>query len=158
MTGTPWSGDACSLVDAFRRGERSPREELDASLAAIGATDLNCFSFVDPDRAIAAADQADVGRPLGGVPVGLKELDSYEGWPDTEASLVFEDRIAEQTHTSVRRLRDRGGSIRIPAGLVDGLPVGMQVLTRHHADAVLLDLALVAEREIGWPATAPAAG
>lgn len=42
-------------------------------------------------------------------------------------------------------------AISIPAGLVGGLPVGMQVLTRHHSDALLLDLALVAEREIGWP-------
>ena len=35
MTDTPWPGDACSLVDAFRRHERSPLEELDATLAAI---------------------------------------------------------------------------------------------------------------------------
>lgn len=30
MTDGPWHGDACSLVDAFRSGERSPREELDS--------------------------------------------------------------------------------------------------------------------------------
>ena len=30
MTDQPWPGDACSLVDAFRRGERPPAEELDA--------------------------------------------------------------------------------------------------------------------------------
>ena len=33
MTGETWSDDACSLVDAFRRGERSPAEELEATLA-----------------------------------------------------------------------------------------------------------------------------
>ena len=56
MSDTPWQGDACSLVDAFRAGERSPAEELDAVLAAIAASDLNCFSFLDPDRARAAAN------------------------------------------------------------------------------------------------------
>jgi aspartyl-tRNA(Asn)/glutamyl-tRNA(Gln) amidotransferase subunit A len=48
-------------------------------------------------------------------------------------------------------------AVSIPAGLIDGLPVGLQVLGRHHEDALLLDVALLAEREIGWPMTARAA-
>jgi aspartyl-tRNA(Asn)/glutamyl-tRNA(Gln) amidotransferase subunit A len=43
----------------------------------------------------------------------------------------------------------------IPAGLVDGLPVGLQVLAGHHREQLLLDLALVAERELPWPKVAP---
>jgi len=35
MSETPWSGDVVSLVDAFRAGERTPVEELDATLDAI---------------------------------------------------------------------------------------------------------------------------
>ena len=42
----PWQGDACSLVDAFRTGERSPAEELSAVLAAIESSDLNAFSHL----------------------------------------------------------------------------------------------------------------
>jgi aspartyl-tRNA(Asn)/glutamyl-tRNA(Gln) amidotransferase subunit A len=45
----------------------------------------------------------------------------------------------------------------IPAGTVDGLPVGQQVLTGHHREQLLLDLALVAEREYPWPLVAPGA-
>ena len=41
MSDTPWSGDVVGLVEAFRAGERSPREELEATLAAIEASDLN---------------------------------------------------------------------------------------------------------------------
>jgi aspartyl-tRNA(Asn)/glutamyl-tRNA(Gln) amidotransferase subunit A len=45
-------------------------------------------------------------------------------------------------------------AVTVPAGLVDGLPVGMQVLTRHHADALLFDVALAAERIAPWPLVA----
>jgi len=46
VTDLPWQGDACSLVEAYRRGERTPREELEATLAAIDASELNAFSHV----------------------------------------------------------------------------------------------------------------
>jgi aspartyl-tRNA(Asn)/glutamyl-tRNA(Gln) amidotransferase subunit A len=48
-------------------------------------------------------------------------------------------------------------AVSIPAGTVDGLPVGMQVLATHHADALLFDVALAAERTMPWPLVAPAA-
>lgn len=98
-----------SLVDAFRRGERSPLEELDATLAAIGASHLNAWSHVDPERARTAAEGADVQAPLGGVPIGVKELDEVEGWPATDASVALADKIASHTSTKVRRLVDAGG-------------------------------------------------
>jgi aspartyl-tRNA(Asn)/glutamyl-tRNA(Gln) amidotransferase subunit A len=46
-------------------------------------------------------------------------------------------------------------AVSIPAGLVDGLPVGLQVLAGHHREQLLLELALVAEREMPWPKVAP---
>lgn len=111
MPDTPWSEDACSLVDAYRRGERKPVEETEACLAAIEASELNAFSHVDADRALAAARDADVSQPFGGVPMGVKELEHVEGWPDTEASLVFADRVADQTGTMVQRLVDAGAAL-----------------------------------------------
>ncbi|MDQ1401904.1 MAG: hypothetical protein QOG03_220 [Actinomycetota bacterium] len=113
MTDTPWQGDASSLVDAFRSGERSPVEELDATLAAIEASDLNCFSYLDADAARAKAKKANVKKPFGGVPTGIKELEPVKGWPFTEASLVFKDRIADRTAHAVERLVDQGGAIPI---------------------------------------------
>ncbi len=55
MANTPWPGDACSLVEEFRAGRRSPVEELAATLAAIEASTLNAFAFLDHERANAAA-------------------------------------------------------------------------------------------------------
>jgi aspartyl-tRNA(Asn)/glutamyl-tRNA(Gln) amidotransferase subunit A len=122
MTDSPWLGDACSLVDAFRSGERSPTEELQATLDAVAATDLNCFSFLDPERALAAAGSADVSKPFGGVPVGIKELEQVEGWPDTQGSLVFKDRIAGHTSEVVRRFTGDGGAV--PIGLTTASEFG----------------------------------
>lgn len=104
----PWLGDACSLVDAFRSGERSPAEELEAVLAAVGASELNAFSFLDPDGARRSATAADASLPFGGVPIGVKELDDVEGWPATHASLAFVGEVADHTSTSVERLEAAG--------------------------------------------------
>jgi aspartyl-tRNA(Asn)/glutamyl-tRNA(Gln) amidotransferase subunit A len=108
MTDTPWSGDACSLVDAFRSGERKPTDELDAVLGAIEASSLNAVAFIDADGARAAAADADVSLPFGGVPIGVKELEPVEGWPYTEASVVFADRVSDHSATMVRRLEGAG--------------------------------------------------
>ena len=113
MSDTPWQGDACSLVDAFRKRERSPAEELDATLAAIDRSELNAFSHVDPDRARAAAESADVSLPFGGVPTAIKELDPVAGWPWTEASLVYKDRVATRTSHQTERLFERGGVVPV---------------------------------------------
>jgi aspartyl-tRNA(Asn)/glutamyl-tRNA(Gln) amidotransferase subunit A len=111
MADAPWQGDACSLVDAFRAGTRSPVDEVEASLAAVEASDLNAFTHVDPEQARAAAARADLSKPFGGVPTAIKELDPVEGWPWTEASLVFEGRVADHTAHHVRRLIDDGGVV-----------------------------------------------
>jgi len=113
MTDVPWQGDACSLVDAFRSGTRSPAEELDRTLRAIEESDLNCFSHVDEERARAAAATADITLPFGGVPTGIKELSPVEGWPDTEASLVFRDRVSSRTSHLLRRLFEGGGVVPV---------------------------------------------
>jgi aspartyl-tRNA(Asn)/glutamyl-tRNA(Gln) amidotransferase subunit A len=131
MVDTPWQGDACSLVEAFRSGERSPVEEMDATLRAIEASDLNAFCFVDGDAARAAAAAADVSLPLGGVPMGFKELDPVAGWPATEGSLIFADRVAEYSATVIDRVR-AGGAVGVgqtTASEFGGLNIG---ITRLH--------------------------
>jgi aspartyl-tRNA(Asn)/glutamyl-tRNA(Gln) amidotransferase subunit A len=110
MTNSPWLGDACSLVEEFRSRRRSPKEELLASLEAIEKSSLNAISFIDADAALERAEKADVSLPFGGVPMGVKELDHVEGWPDTEASVPFADRKASYTSVMVQRLQAAGAN------------------------------------------------
>jgi Asp-tRNA(Asn)/Glu-tRNA(Gln) amidotransferase A subunit family amidase len=105
---TPWMDDACSLVDAFRAKTLSPLEALDACIDALEASDLNTVSHTDFDRAREQAATADVSRPFGGVPFGIKELERVKGWPYTEASLLFADRVCGDDQTSISRLRRTG--------------------------------------------------
>lgn len=113
MADTPWQGDACSLVDSFRAGKHSPAEELEATYTAIDASKLNAFAHVHREQATLAASKADVSKPFGGVPIGVKELDQVLGWPDTHACVVYKDQIATTTSTNVERARDLGGAVLV---------------------------------------------
>jgi aspartyl-tRNA(Asn)/glutamyl-tRNA(Gln) amidotransferase subunit A len=108
MSDLPWPDDASSLVAAFRRGERTPVEELEAVLAAIESSPCNAFAHVDVEAARAQAARADVALPFGGVPIAVKELDAVAGWPFTEASLALRDHVAARDSTFVERLRNAG--------------------------------------------------
>ena len=47
-------------------------------------------------------------------------------------------------------------AISIPAGITkDGLPIGLQIMTRRHADDIALRLARIAEQTFPWPRHAP---
>ncbi len=131
MTDRPWQGDTVSLVEAFRSGERSPVEELEATLAAVEASGLNAVCFTDPDAARDAARTADPSLPFGGVPMGVKELDAVEGWPDTHASVPFADQVATYTCTQVSRLRAAGAvtAVQTTASEFGGVN---QTLTKLH--------------------------
>ncbi len=48
-------------------------------------------------------------------------------------------------------------SLSMPVEPLDGLPVGMQVIGRHHDDALLLDLGAIVEAGCPWPLVAPGA-
>ena len=126
-TERPWVGDACSLVDAFRRGDRSPDEELEVTLAAIEASEFNAFCHIDAEAARRAAARADVSLPFGGLPIAVKQLDPVAGWPLTEASLVFADRVATYDATYVTRLRRAGVVLagQTTASEFGGLNVGV---------------------------------
>jgi aspartyl-tRNA(Asn)/glutamyl-tRNA(Gln) amidotransferase subunit A len=100
------------------------------------------FASTNPDIAFAAE---------GPVPTKVGDVDLMEKFNDmvrvgaNQGALTFPANFAGNP------------AVSIPAGSLDGLPVGMQVIGRHHADELLLDLALIAERERPWPLVAPGA-
>ena len=134
MTDSPWTGDACSLVEEFRAGRRSPLEEMQATLAAISSHHENAFSYVALEQAMAASKVADPNLPFGGVPIGVKELDQLQGWPDTEACVVFADRVATHTSIHVQRISDRGGAVAV--GLTTASEFGGVNLTRTELNGI----------------------
>ena len=134
MTNTPWLGDACSLVEEFRAGRRSPREEMQATLEAVKNSKLNAVSFVDEEGALERASRADISLPFGGIPMGVKELDNVTGWPATEASVPFADRKATYTGTMVTRLIERGGATHF--GLTTASEFGGVNVTRTGLNGV----------------------
>jgi aspartyl-tRNA(Asn)/glutamyl-tRNA(Gln) amidotransferase subunit A len=108
MSDAPWLEDACSLVDAYRKKTISPLEAVEACYGAIEASALNAVTYVDRENAVQVAKDADVSLPFGGVPVAVKELDPVKGWPFSQASLVFEGRIADHDSIMVERLKKGG--------------------------------------------------
>ena len=78
---------------------------------AVDASNLNAFCHLDREQAEASARNADVSKPFGGVPIGVKELDAVTGWPDSHASVPLKDQIAGYTATYVERIRDLGGAV-----------------------------------------------
>ncbi len=111
MTDTPWMNDACSLVDAFRKRERSPKEELQATLNAIDKSTLNAFCYLEAEKALERADKIDTSLPFGGLPIAVKELDPVKGWPASKASVPLKDEIGKYDSTVVERLRENGANL-----------------------------------------------
>ena len=115
-----WERDVHVLADGIRSGSVAARDVLDSHLDRIERLDpqLNSVCHLDAAAARQRAEEIDAeiaaGRdpgPLAGVPIGVKELASVGGWPETHASLVYADRIATCDDTEVARLRAAGAVI-----------------------------------------------
>lgn len=110
------------LAKCIREGELSPVEVVDAFLDRIEdrEDDINAFVELIPDQAREAAKEAERAvecgeelGPLHGIPFGVKDLDPLEEVRYTNGSLVYKDRIAEETDSNVQTFLDAGA---IPIG------------------------------------------
>ncbi|HEY7802108.1 MAG TPA: amidase [Dehalococcoidia bacterium] len=113
-----WARDASSLADAIRAGEVRSSDAVEASLAAIGRSELNAVVYLDGDGAREAAAAIDrriaAGEApglLAGVPILVKDLEDAAGMPTTHGSVVFKDNIATADSISTARLRAAGAVI-----------------------------------------------
>jgi amidase len=103
--------DALGLADLVARGDVSPAEVLEASLAAIDDRNLELNAVIarrdDAARAEVAAGLPD--GPLRGVPYLIKDLNGHvAGMPTTNGVRLFADAIATRDSEFVARLRRAG--------------------------------------------------
>lgn len=108
---------ARDLLAAFRAGEASPVEALDAVAERIAAVDgaLGAFTTLCLDRAReearaaeAAYRQGSADGLLAGVPFGVKDLFDSEGVRTTYGSPMFADHVPAADAEAVRRARAAG--------------------------------------------------
>jgi aspartyl-tRNA(Asn)/glutamyl-tRNA(Gln) amidotransferase subunit A len=69
---------------------------------------IHAYTHIDREAALKAADQADLSRPLGGVPIALKDNLNATGDPCSCSSRILEGYKAPYDATAVARLRQAG--------------------------------------------------
>src|SRR5213595_3808221 len=74
---------------------------------------IDAYLSIDFDAAAKEAEKADVNRPLGGVPIAIKDIISVAGQPCTCASKILRNYRAPYDATVIRKLRAAGA---IPFG------------------------------------------
>ncbi|MCB0977449.1 MAG: hypothetical protein KDB02_08320, partial [Acidimicrobiales bacterium] len=126
------------------------------AFAAESATSNTEKDLTDIVRSSTAGKYALRGA-LAGVRFAAAAAPGLPNWLLDEASRRLPDMVNMGALTILANIYGNP-AVSIPAGTVDGLPVGMQVLGRHHEDALLFDVALAVERNRPWPKVAPPVG
>ena len=105
---------AHELSTRLQQGEITARQLAEAAFDRIDAIDgqINAFISVDPEGALARADDIDQRRtagetlgPLAGIPLALKDVLCVRGGRTTCGSKILEHFIAPYDATAVERLR-----------------------------------------------------
>jgi aspartyl-tRNA(Asn)/glutamyl-tRNA(Gln) amidotransferase subunit A len=124
-------------VEGLRSRKFSAAELMDAVLARVDETHakLNAVVATYPrDVLRARAREADAriardeGRPLEGVPFGVKDLEDCEGLVTSHGSLPFKDEVARHDAIHVARLRAAGA---IPIGKTNAPEFGYTAITKN---------------------------
>ncbi len=128
--------------DALRRKEFSASELVDAHLAAVEqARALNAFVLETPDRARGMARAADArlakgeGRPLEGLPLGIKDLFCTEGVRTTACSHILENFVPTYESTVTANLW-RDGAVLLGKLNNDEFAMGSSTETSYFGPAV----------------------
>lgn len=76
---------------ALAAGRLSPVALMEACLGRIAAREaaVRAFAWLDPSRALAAAAKADVTKPLGGLPIGVKDVIDTADFPTGYGSPIW---------------------------------------------------------------------
>lgn len=108
---------AAEMSAALAAGEVTSRELTQAHLDKIAQIDgeIHAFLYNNAQEALAAADAADarrasgdIGTPLTGVPIAVKDVLATKGMPSTSGSKILEGWIPPYDATTVAKLRAAG--------------------------------------------------
>jgi aspartyl-tRNA(Asn)/glutamyl-tRNA(Gln) amidotransferase subunit A len=99
---------AAAAAERVRAGELHPGELFDAYRERAAADELNAFTWV-ADAAPANGDHAN--KPLGGVPLAVKDLFCTEGVPSQAGSKILEGYRPPYTATVVKKLAEAGAPL-----------------------------------------------
>jgi aspartyl-tRNA(Asn)/glutamyl-tRNA(Gln) amidotransferase subunit A len=98
------------LQSKLRSKEISPMELIEAIIQRIEKTDgiVQGYNYKNFDQALEAAKQADVHKPLGGIPIAIKDVLNVRGQPCTCSSKMLRNYVAPYDATVIRRLKEAG--------------------------------------------------
>src|SRR3954467_5602865 len=99
---------AAQAQGAVAKGDLDARELFEAYRDRAAADDLNAFVWVADE---APASNGAATAPLGGVPLGVKDLFCTEGVPSQAGSKILEDYRPPYTATVVRKLDEAGAPL-----------------------------------------------
>jgi len=125
------------LVSDLAARAVSPVELMQATLARIDETGPTLNAFValrDREQLLADARAAEQriargrGRPLEGIPLGVKDLEDAEGLVTSYGSLPFKDHVAARDSVQVERLRAAGA---IVVGKTNAPEFGYTAITKN---------------------------
>ena len=117
MTATAAAASIDGIRSAIAKGETTATAVTEAYLARIAAEDHKIHAFLSVDRAYALAQAARIDAlaakgdslpPLAGVPFGIKDVLTLEGFPSTAGSKILEGYRPPYTATAVQKLADAG--------------------------------------------------
>lgn len=121
MTANTTYMSATKLAEKIRRGEISPNDAVDTVFQQIERYDDDLNAFVqlreedareEASEATRAIEDGKAVGPLHGVPIALKDLDSFiTGMPLTYGSKPFSDSESDKTSVIVQRLIDAGAIV-----------------------------------------------
>jgi AtzE family amidohydrolase len=158
----------CAIASAVRGGSVSAVRVAKAALDQIGATDgeLNCFTEVLADRALAEARDIDsrISRgedpgPLAGVPFAVKNLFDIRGIPTLAGSIIRAKSPPPEQDASAITSLNKAGAVLVGALNMDEFAYGFTTENTHYGvTRNPHDLTRVAGGSSGGSAAAVAAG